>query len=138
MARMHYGQTFALPTLNTRKDGRQTERVSFNCQVTYTGEIPTQPHAGEGLTKDISVSGLKIVSNHPVTRGTLLTLNVVLPDGHPPLTISSALVIWVSGVHFSVRFMHLSQETRRRLQSFIWRNIRKDAVDNQRTRFRIT
>jgi len=119
------------------KDSRYAERVSVNCRVAYTGEIPSQPHSGEGLTKDVSVTGCKIVSNRPVTRGTLLTLTIALPDGQPPLSVFSAHVVWVSGAQFSVRFMHLSQENRKRLQSFIWKNISRGVVDDHWARFRI-
>lgn len=118
-------------------DSRHTERVDVACRVSYTGEVPTQPHAGEGLTKDISVSGCKIVSERPVTRGTLLTLRIGLSDGHPPLTLKSAHVIWVSGCQFSVRFMQLGAEHRKRLQSFIWKSISHDTVSDRRTRFRV-
>ena len=119
------------------RDGRYAERVAVTCRVSYTGEIPSQPHAGDGLTKDVSLTGCKIVSNRSVTRGTLLTLTIALPDGQPPLRVFSAHVIWVSGPQFSVRFMHLSQDNRKRLQSFIWKNIGKGAVDDQWARFRI-
>lgn len=119
------------------KDSRYAERVSVNCRVTYTGEIPSQPHTGEGLTKDVSLTGCKIVSNRPVTRGTLLTLRIALPDGQPPLSCFSAHVVWVSGAQFSVRFMHLSQENRKRLLSFIWKNISQVVVDDRWARFRI-
>ena len=130
------------PTMNNRKsnallDGRHTERVAVTCRVHYIGEVSTQPHKGDGLTKDVSVSGCKIVSDRPVTRGTLLTLTIALPDGQVPLSIFSAHVVWVSGCQFSVRFMHLSQENRKRLQSFIWRSISNDTVSNHRTRFRL-
>jgi hypothetical protein len=119
------------------KDSRYAERVSVNCRVTYTGEIPSQPHCGEGLTKDVSLTGCKIVSNRPVTRGTLLTLRIALSDGQPPLAIISAHVVWVSGAQFSVRFMHLSQENRKRLQSYIWKHISHVVVDDRWARFRI-
>jgi hypothetical protein len=118
-------------------DGRNAERVSVTCRVRYLGEVSTQPHKGEGLTKDVSVSGCKIISDRPVTRGTLLTLTIALPDGQEPLSIFSAHVVWVSGCQFSVRFMHLSQDHRKRLQSFIWKSISHDTVNDHRTRFRL-
>lgn len=118
-------------------DGRHAERVSIACRVRYRGEVPTQPHDGEGLTKDISLSGCKIVSERPVTRGTLLTLTLALPDGQPSLTLPSAHVIWVSGCQFSVRFMHLDPEHRKRLQLFIWKSISHETVCDRRTRFRL-
>jgi len=118
-------------------DNRYAERVAVTCQVRYVGEVPTQPHQGEGLTKNISVSGCHVISDRPVTRGTLLTLTVALPDGSPPLTIKSAHVVWVSGCQFSVRFMDLIQEHRKRLQSFIWKSISHKTVSDQRTRFRL-
>jgi len=118
-------------------DNRYAERVAVTCRVRYVGEVPTQPHQGEGLTKNISVSGCHVLSDRPVTRGTLLTLTVALPDGSPSLTIKSAHVVWVSGCQFSVRFLDLSQEHRKRLQSFIWKSISHKTVSDQRTRFRL-
>lgn len=118
-------------------DNRHSERVAITCRVRYVGEVPTQPHQGEGLTKNISVSGCHVISDRPVTRGTLLTLTIALPDGLPQLLLKSALVVWVSGCQFSVRFMDLNQDHRKRLQSFIWKRISHHTVSDQRTRFRL-
>lgn len=118
-------------------DNRYAERVAVTCRVRYVGEIPTQPHQGEGLTKNISVSGCHVISDRPVTRGTLLTLTIALPDGLPELSLKSAHVVWVSGCQFSVRFMDVSQDHRKRLQSFIWKSISHSTVSNQRARFRL-
>jgi c-di-GMP-binding flagellar brake protein YcgR len=118
-------------------DSRHTERVAISCPLSYCGEISTHPHVGKGLTKDVSVSGCQVVSEVPVTRGTLLTLDISLLDGYPPLRLKSAHVIWVSGCQFSVRFLDVSSEQRKRLQSFIWRRISQDSVSDRRTRFRL-
>ncbi|MCP9438492.1 MAG: PilZ domain-containing protein [Nitrospira sp.] len=134
MERARSGQTLRT---RAREDSRHAERVAYTCPVSFTGEIPSQPHQGEGLTQNISVTGLKIVSAQPVTRGTLLTLSLALPDGHPPLRIHSAHVVWVSGAHFSVRFLHLSQEHRKRILSFVLRHIGKEAMTDHWSRFRI-
>lgn len=128
--------------MNNRKpyvplDGRYAERVAITCRVQYVGEVSTQPHQGEGLTKNISLSGCQIVSDRPVTRGTLLTLTIALPDGLPPLSLFSAHVVWVSGCQFSVRFMNLSQDHRKRLQTLLWKSISHNTVSDQRTRFRL-
>jgi PilZ domain len=128
--------------MNNRKayvplDNRYAERVIVTCQVRYVGEVPTQLHQGEGLTKNISVSGCQIISDRPVTRGTLLTLTIALPDGLPLLSLKSAHVIWVSGCQFSVRFMDLNRDHRKRLQSFILKSISHNTVSDQRTRFRL-
>lgn len=118
-------------------DGRHTERLSIVCPMHYKGEVPSQPHTGQGLTRDISVTGCKVVTDRPVTRGTLLTLTIALPDRNPPLTLTAAHVVWVSGCQFSVRFLQLSSEQRRRLQTYIWKHISHATVHNQRARFRL-
>ena len=118
-------------------DNRYAERVTLTCQVSFVGEIPTQPHRGEGVTKNLSVSGCQIVSDQRVTRGTLLTLTMALPDGLPTLVLKSGHVVWVSGSQFSIRFMDVGQEQRKRLQSFIWKSISRDNMSDQRTRFRL-
>jgi hypothetical protein len=118
-------------------DKRYTERLTIGCRVRYKGDISSQPHAGQGLTKDVSVSGCKIISDRPVTRGTLLSLTIDLPDGEGPLCLTSAHVVWVSGCQFSVRFMQLSPDQRKRLQACIWKNISHTTVHDQRPRFRL-
>ncbi|MCC6139572.1 MAG: PilZ domain-containing protein [Nitrospira sp.] len=118
-------------------DKRFSERVAITCPMHYTGEVPTQPHKGEGVTKDISLSGCKLIGEHPITRGTLLSLTIALPDGESPLKLTSAHVVWVSGCQFSVRFMQLSQSDRKRIQAFLWKNITHNTVQNQRARFRL-
>ncbi len=118
-------------------DKRCAERVAITCRVRYTGEVSTQPHQGEGLTKNISVSGCHVISDQHVTRGTLLTLTIALPDGLPQLSLESALVVWVSGSQFSVRFLDLSRDHRKRIQNFIWKSISHHTVSDQRTRFRL-
>lgn len=118
-------------------DKRYAERVAVTCRVRYTGEVSTQPHQGEGLTKNVSVSGCHVISDRPVTRGTLLTLTIALPDGLPKLSLKSALVVWVSGNQFSVRFLDLSSDHRKRIQAFIWKSISHDTVCDHRTRFRL-
>ncbi|MBK8278095.1 MAG: PilZ domain-containing protein [Nitrospira sp.] len=118
-------------------DKRCAERVAITCRVRYTGEVPTQPHQGEGLTKNISVSGCHVITDQHVTRGTLLTLTIALPDGLPTLSLESALVVWVSGSQFSVRFLDLSRDHRKRIQNFIWKSISHNTVSDQRTRFRL-
>jgi hypothetical protein len=132
----------AKPTMSGRKsyvplDNRYAERVAVTCRVRYVGEVSTQPHQGEGLTKNISVCGCSVISDRPVTRGTLLTITITLPDGLPQLLLKSAHDVWVSGCQFSVRFMDLNRDHRKRLQSFIWKSISHHTVSNQRTRFRL-
>jgi len=130
------------PIVNSRKsyepmDSRFAERVVVTCQVRYAGEISTQPHQGEGLTKNLSVSGCQIIRDRPITRGTLLILTIALPEELQRLILSSAHVVWVSGCQSSVRFMCLSQEHRKRIQSFIWKSISRDSLSDKRTRFRL-
>ncbi len=126
-----------LPPAYSSLDKRYSERVAITCPVRYSGEVSTQPHKGEGVTKDISLSGCKMISERPVTRGTLLSLAIALPDGEGPMKLTSAHVVWVSGCHFSVRFLEISQHNRKRIQSFLWKNITHDTVHNQRARFRL-
>lgn len=118
-------------------DKRYSERVAITCPVRYAGEVSTQPHKGEGVTKDLSLSGCKMISERPVTRGTLLSLAITLPDGEGPLKLTSAHVVWVSGCQFSVRFLEISQANRKRIQAFLWKNITHATVQNQRARFRL-
>lgn len=118
-------------------DKRYAERVAISCRVLYRGEISTHPHQGEGLVTNLSLSGCKIVCDRPMTRGTLLTLTISLPDRGAPFTLHSAHVLWVSGCQFSVRFLKLTADDRKRLQTFLWKRISHDTVQDQRPRFRL-
>src|SRR2546426_4866256 len=60
--------------------------------------------AGEGIIKDLSLSGSYMTGNAPVSVGMALALQMFVPGDPEPLRIDRAIVVWVKGSEFGVDF----------------------------------
>jgi PilZ domain len=60
--------------------------------------------AGEGIIKDLSLSGSYITGNASVSIGMELALQIFVPGDPEPLLIDRATVKWVKGSEFGVDF----------------------------------
>ena len=60
--------------------------------------------AGEGIIKDLSLSGSYITGNAPVSVGMVFALQIFVPGDPVPLLIDRATVKWVKGSEFGVDF----------------------------------
>jgi len=60
--------------------------------------------AGEGIIKDLSLSGSYITGNAPVSIGMTLSLQIFVPGDPVPLLIDRATVKWVKESEFGVDF----------------------------------
>ncbi len=60
--------------------------------------------AGEGIIKDLSLSGSYITGNATVSVGMLLNLQIFVPGNPQPLLIDQAIVKWVKESEFGVDF----------------------------------
>jgi len=60
--------------------------------------------AGEGIIKDLSLSGSYMTGNAPVSVGLALALQIFVPGDPEPLLIDRATVKWVKGSEFGVDF----------------------------------
>ena len=60
--------------------------------------------AGEGIIKDLSLSGSYITGNAPVSVGMALALQIFVPGDPEPLLIDRATVKWVKGSEFGMDF----------------------------------
>ncbi|NWF72083.1 MAG: PilZ domain-containing protein [Nitrospirae bacterium] len=118
-------------------DRRYAERVPIRYRVAYSGTEGARIVRGEGVLKNLSKTGCKILSTATISLGGRLTLLLYLEDGQAPMRLNDTLVSWVDKESFSVRFPKLSPEERKRLQDMIFKNISLSAVDHRRTGFRI-
>lgn len=59
---------------------------------------------GEGIIKDLSLSGSYMTGNAPVSVGLALALQIFVPGDPEPLLIDRAIVKWVKGSEFGVDF----------------------------------
>jgi hypothetical protein len=60
--------------------------------------------AGEGIIKDLSLSGSYITGNARVSIGIELALQIFVPGDPVPLLIDRATVKWIKGSEFGVDF----------------------------------
>jgi c-di-GMP-binding flagellar brake protein YcgR len=125
------------PKAHSLLDRRYAERVPIRYRVVYAGAEGARIVRGEGVVKNLSKTGCKILGTAAISLGSRLTLLLYLEDAQAPMRLIDTLVSWVAKDSFSVRFPKLSPEERKRLQEVIFKNISLSAVDHRRTAFRI-
>ena len=79
---------------------RKHQRLKRLVPVRYLGD----GIAGEGIIKDLSLSGSYMTGNAPVSVGLALALQIFVPGDPEPLLIARAIVKWVKGSEFGVDF----------------------------------
>jgi hypothetical protein len=79
---------------------RKHQRLKKFVPVRYLGD----GIAGEGIIKDLSLSGSYMTGNAPVTVGLALALQIFVPGDPEPLLIDRAIVKWVKRSEFGVDF----------------------------------
>ena len=79
---------------------RKHQRLKKLVPVRYLGN----GIAGEGIIKDLSLSGSYMTGNAPVSVGMALALQLFVPGDPEPLLIDRATVKWVKGAEFGVDF----------------------------------
>jgi hypothetical protein len=79
---------------------RKGQRLKTFATVRYRGD----GIAGEGIIKDLSLSGSSIIGNAPVSVGIALALQIFVPGDPELLLIDRATVTWVKRGKFGVEF----------------------------------
>ena len=79
---------------------RKNQRLKKLVPVRYLGD----GIAGEGIIKDLSLSGSYITGNTRVSLGMALALQMFVPGDPEPLLIDRAIVKWVKRSEFVVDF----------------------------------
>jgi c-di-GMP-binding flagellar brake protein YcgR len=118
-------------------DRRYAERVPIGYRISYSGTEGARIVTGEGILKDLSKTGCKILGATMSSLGSSLTLHLYLEDRQAPLCLTDVSISWIERASFSVRFPKLSAEERKRIQEVIWKHVRLSSLDNRRTAFRI-
>ncbi len=79
---------------------RKGQRLKTFATLRYFGDGV----AGEGIVKDLSLSGSYITGNRPVSIGMVLALHIFVPGEAALLLIERATVKWVKRANFGVDF----------------------------------
>jgi len=75
--------------------------------------------AGEGIIKDLSLSGSYIIGNTPVSVGMALALQIFVPGDPELLLIDHATVTWVKRSKFGVDFVNPQPKVAKRITQVI-------------------
>jgi hypothetical protein len=101
---------------------RKNHRLKKLVPVRYLGD----GIAGEGIIKDLSLSGSYITGNALVSVGVILALQIFVPGDPVPLLINRAIVKWVKGSEFGVDFDTPPPEIAERITTVISTLVKKD------------
>ena len=94
---------------------RKGQRLKTFAPARYRGEGV----AGEGIIKDLSLSGSYIIGNVPVSVGMVLALEIFVPGDPELLLIDRATVTWVKRSKFGVEFDTLQPKVAERITKLI-------------------
>jgi len=94
---------------------RKGQRLKTFATVKYRGDMI----AGEGIVKDLSLSGSYITGNVPVSVGIELSLQMFVPGEPELLVIDRATVKWIKRAEFGVDFHDLQPEVTDRITQLI-------------------
>jgi hypothetical protein len=94
---------------------RKAQRLKTFTTVRYRGE----KIAGEGIIKDLSVSGTNITGNKPVSVGMVLALKIFVPGEPELLSIEHATVKWAKRNTFGVDFDNPRPEVAERISQIV-------------------
>jgi len=94
---------------------RKGQRLKTFAPVRYRGD----GIAGEGIIKDLSLSGSYIIGNTPVSVGMALALQIFVPGDPKLLLIDRATVRWVKKAAFGVDFDNLQPKMAERITEVI-------------------
>jgi hypothetical protein len=94
---------------------RKGQRLKTFATLRYRGD----GIAGEGIIKDLSLSGSYIIGNKPVSVGMALALQIFVPGDPELLLIDRATVKWVKRAQFGVDFDNSQPEVAERITQVI-------------------
>ena len=94
---------------------RTFSRFPIKTSMLYMGK----DLVGQGVIRELSSVGCRILGNHPVTPGETLSLRISHPTHPDPLFIEQVGVRWVKGFEFGVSFDPLAEGVADRLHRLL-------------------
>lgn len=108
-------ETAGKPSPGSWHSPRRAPRYSTHCELEYL--IPQG--AGKGTLINLSREGWRIMSDQPVSRGTVLSLRLYLQDQEDPLDVDQAIVRWTDQTEFGVELVSLRPDAATRLSEYL-------------------
>ena len=97
-------------------DRRATSRYLVQFETTFSKE---QGVIEGGTLTDLSMEGCSVESDARLTRGSALSLRLILSAGQRPIEIDQAEIRWVKGLVCGVTFITIKEKEQERLQQLI-------------------
>lgn len=94
---------------------RRYSRFPIHTTMMYLGK----DFAGQGILRELSRVGCRMLGNYPVMPGEVLSLRISLPTQAAPVCIKHARVKWVDGLEFGVAFGLLDERAANDLQQML-------------------
>lgn len=104
--------------MKQQRDGfvlRTHSRFPVHTPMIYVGK----DFAGQGVVRELSRVGCRILGNYPVTPGETLSLRISHPTSPDPFFIEQVGVRWVKGFEFGVTFGPLDETEADRLHQVL-------------------
>jgi PilZ domain len=93
-----------------------TPRVRSRVAVEYPVSFTSDQVSGQGLLKNLTISGSEIESTVPFSIGAHLRLDVQLSGARAPITISHAVVRWKRDGRFGLEFVRFEGKAKQQLE----------------------
>lgn len=118
--------------MTTGKERRRFARLDLALTVSYMvmdGSAQIDHDPVQGLTADISVGGIRLMTPAPLPLGTNLELNIFLGEDENPVK-TSGLVVWQqklspTSYETGVEITRVEDSDRKRFMSFIFNQMSK-------------
>ncbi|HLZ34627.1 MAG TPA: PilZ domain-containing protein [Nitrospira sp.] len=93
---------------------RQHERFLIEFPATFAGEC-----GGLGIVYNLGMGGCKIVTDRPPAAGSMLALDLKIPQQTSAITIRMATVRWTMHYKLGVEFLGMEELERERFALFL-------------------
>ena len=93
---------------------RKHARYQVEFPATFGGD-----HTGMGIVYNLGIGGCKIVSDLAVDKGSLLSVQLKIPDQTNPIVIRAATVRWIMKLEFGIEFLEMQELERVRLEQLL-------------------
>ena len=80
---------------------RRAHRVPFNSEVRYAATNPTPQEGSKAVTRDVSRSGLALVTDRSIPPKTAIGVELTLPGWERPIRVNGE-IIWQRNIESSI------------------------------------
>ena len=110
-------ESLGRPAAGAWHEPRYGKRRPVRCPIEYVADNGRH----DGVLVDMSSRGWRARGTHPVTKGAVMTVQILCGDTAQRITIEEAVVRWTDGVEFGVEVTRISPDSAGRLSEYLTR-----------------